>query len=321
MKVDISKYNSWFKTIKFISREDFLKIKESCQLGETTDYIEDLDYFRVTARTNKSNDGFNYPSYKKITEKYTIDFPDKELYIPYENIPYKIPFEYYSKAYIHPLDLSIPLSNEDFIPRELKFELDCCGRLHVYRDCVLNFIYCIEKKIPEISAEVYPSNIKPTLENQVDLANKYLSPYFIVEKNYENIFDYLAKPDTTAYKILKEAPLLNLELFSKYLEKGKYFKHLAGYIFEDGSYLMFSDDIIYHEVFNKYISMKSRSYTDYHWIKLIGEKFNLNKIFAVYYGKNITIQQKQTLNKLKKHTYIEDMDLDNTFVKYYKIKY
>ena len=320
MKVDVSKFNCYLSTPKSISINDYVNLKEPEIIrspNRTSFEVEDLGLIcmSLSAWAHELDTDFNYPSYKKITEKYTIDFPDKELYIPYENIPYKIPFEYYSKACIDMLDFTIQKGKElDFTPRTIKFTLDCCGRLHVNKDTIEPYIYCIKKKIPEIQAEISLNYTYPTKQNQIELANKSLEPYFILNKSYENIYDYLAKKGTVAYKILKDCEEKYLEFFKNHIIEVNGYKsksnYLAGYIFEDGSYLMFSDDIIYHEIFLVYIARKTEEYAEKNWIK-VDDIERLHRPVAIYHSKLISPEAKATLNRLKKQYYFQEQDLDN----------
>lgn len=315
MIVDISKYNCYQSTPDIMSNDAYINKLDEPFTTSTDDkisyFIEELNIYFLSQEDWDIKPGernLNFFRVKKLDKPYEVEFPNK-LYLPNTEIPYKIPYEYYSRADIENLDFIIP-KDFNFTPRFIKFKLDCCGRLHVRKEDIEVFIYCMENKIPEIQAEVIVDNTYPTNENQVELAEKYLTPYFLLNKTCEDIYDYISKKDSVAYNILKKCPYDRLKYFKQYfVQNTVYPKYLAGFIFEDGSHLLFFFDYFYHDMFLYFIAGITKEYAEDHYIKLnniVKEDIPV----TIYRSSALTTRQKLALRKFRRKYYLREQDLD-----------
>ena len=143
--------------------------------------------------------------------------------------------------------------------------------------------------------------------NCKELAEKFLSPYIVLpeETSSDLLLEYTEK-DTIAYSLLNSLPqdLLSY-LLDNYLIKKKDIvlqkNSCKGSIFEDGSYLMWNE--LYHDYFYYNFGIFERE-LEYKIIKLTDI---MGKMKAEC-PRNITMEQRRTLNKLKKKIYIEEKD-------------
>lgn len=251
--------------------------------------------------------------------EYKHDFTDYKLngiYLPYDDSQsFDIPYEYYSKAYIHPT-----FSTKDVkpLPQSIMFSLDSYGRLHIKHTSLLAFIEVMDKKIPIKAGIDLESNVDFTLENQQNLCEQYLAPYILLNNSLPtNPINVFAPVGSYAEELLLTAPPIYLEYLMKDIlpvgqALSKNFSTLKfslnGWIFPDGSYLVFKNATLYHNLFLKYLTKISIEYADDYWVKL--NEIDKNKpISALYNKENLTHSQRLVLNRFKTKYNIEEFNI------------
>ena len=250
-------------------------------------------------------------SYRYYVHDYT-DYHFEGLYIPHKNdsFVFTIPYEYYSKAYIHK---SFAVKDIEKKPAPLVFNIDRFGRLHVSQESLLSYIEVLEKKI-DVKAKVFPAPLGCTLQNQLGLAKKYLEPELLLFQDIpEDIIDFYAEPKSYINNILHNSPKNYLEFsisgivpYKDVFELANNPESLNGWIFPDGSYLIFNPGKFSHDYFLFWLADIPNEYIEYNFIK-IHQITTDSKVYAVYKKENMTEKSLRTLRRFKRKFYIEDM--------------
>lgn len=315
MKVDISKYKSFEKTTKYLLPLRKVKVIDEPYLAKSlTSYnFKYNEIFFITKKDleqpRSANPIIEFQGYEKIKKSYLISLSNSYLYINEGN--FEIPYEYYSKAYVEYFDLDNTLEAS---PKIITFELDSLGRLHIKKECLGNWLFCMEKKFPKIRCNIVNQQIERlTLENQTSLAKKYLTPNILIEEIPGSSLEQYTKKDSILYKLLENANLDMLEFCLPQFLKLKDFENykdsiVSGFIFKDGSYLIMNGDMIYHYFICKFIFKEEEIWMDNNCIR-IDSKFAQGKTIASYLKTFITPEAKNTLEKFKRKFYIEEQAL------------
>lgn len=323
MKVDLSKYKCFDYIIKSDTVLNLRSIPEPYVTKSSRNYSFYYDqvhfitanYLDDTYKADKSQI-ISYKYYTKREKEFLIDFPDN-LYI--EEGEFDIPYEYYSRAYIDFFDIEIfgDKTNLDLTARPITFELDPVGRLHIRKECLASYIYCMEKKLPTIKCEVVIGGYI-TSEEQYDLAEKYLKPHYIFPEK-TSLFGIFTKTNSIAENYLKTIKKERLDFYlSNFV---RYYdvvcgnaRSLTGYIFLDGSFIFLDGCELYHYLFQKIvldIDMENEEWEETCGIKLDTLHYVNNKVLALYNKDLITPEAKHMLYKLSKDYDIESQPYEN----------
>ena len=324
MKVDLSKYKAFKVEIKEMSVKEARSIEEPYVTKSPFNYsfFWNQIYFVLpvyldSTYKEKTSTIFSYKYYTKLEEKFEIDLPEN-IYI--NEGQFEIPYEYYSKAYIEFFDIEI-INNEvnlELTPKIIEFELDSVGRLHIKKECLANYIYCMEKKFPTIKCNItVGGNI--TSEAQYELAEKYLSPYFVFLEKH-SISELFVKPNSIAEELFNKINKEELDFFLPYFDKkedvltGNCSK-LTGYGFFDGSFIFFNGILLYHHIFQKIllrIQEEFGEWEDKNTIKFDTLHYIENKTICAYNKSKESQQSKNLLHKLGRKYILEIFTYNNS---------
>jgi len=301
MLVDLSKYKFNLTSIIEKTKEEIVNISQPFIARSSKGYsyyVEDLKvYFIKDLVKLEEGNSIQKVSIKILTRPNKFEKELNDFYIENENSTIEIPFEYYSRAYIDPIDFQ---DIKEVEAKPLKFQLDRLGRLHLDMDCIYSFIYAVEKKLPTIKASIeFSYRLFTTIENQQDLCNKYLDFYFKLAEYEGDGLSYLSSG--YAYRTLKNCNPLYLDYFLMFLIRieldGTYKTH-NGTIFRDGSYLIHESPKIHHDMIMHFLLNKTPEYCEKYFIKLSsnGSKYGT---LAEYNIDKVTKQQEKTLQLFK----------------------
>ena len=323
MIINLNKYPVYTKEKKILPIKSTLQLEEPFITHLDTEVSYKIDNYEIWFFSDsywnskqKHNKPLKYFWYRRLKKPLYIDFPDN-LYIPYQDKEsFKIPYHYYSKAYIPPLSLIYKENLESSI---ISFTIDVFGRLH----CTSGYwalVEVIENKLPYIQAKIdFKSYIYPTFDWQIDLANATFNPQIIIPDRSKNFYELYGKIDSIAYNLIKSISKDTLELFLPYIytkEETLYmrnfpekFKILNGWIFPDGSSLFFKSTVLYHNLFLRRVCWLPLGYDEKNnWIKLDAIR-SKDITDAIYNKKLVTKEALQTLNLYKRSFYIEETDI------------
>lgn len=323
MLVDLNKYKLFLYEPLLTYAKDAKKIPEPFVAKTLMDHnfiYKKVHYFQphVLETKNSSKELVEVRSYWDFLEEYKCcPFLDVDIYCPQGN--FEIPFEYYSRAYIEFFDFTRNMKTMKFnvdlhIPQKITFQVDSLGRLHVNKNCLASYIYCVEKKIPVIKCGVtIMQKDRITLENQTSLANKYLTPQILIEEIPGNALEQYTGKETILYKLLENADPTILEFCLPEFLRLKDFDNysaptISGFIFKDGSYLIMNGETVYHYFICKFIFKEDENWIDNNCVR-IDSKFAQGKTIASYLKDVITPEAKKTLEKFKRKFYIEEQKL------------
>lgn len=318
--VNLKNYNSYFYILSKDCRSNFWNLWEPQINSSNMSYTyldEEFNIYFIDPKyyyhPRSIPEIVDFTIYRRILEDYEIKLNYFSSNNKLSNNAIKIPYEYYSKAFIDFYDLAIQdglreINNID-ISKSIICSIDSLGRLYIDKESIWQYIIANELKLPYI--EITIKDINHTLSDIscVDLANKYLFPYFIINPPYNNPLDFFSNPDTIARKYLESC---SSRLFNWYVTRFLATKQdienskelFNGYIFEDGSYLFFTKS--YHEQFNYLISKENileKELTS--WIKFSSAR---GKGHTVVYSSNANYSKEalRQLKKFKKRFYFDE---------------